>query len=394
LSKKIRILYPNYKDFDKEMDRIGVDKYAYSIFQNKKETFLIKINDLKIEAANIIKQDCLAEGADAVIPRNAISGKPKKCNVIIISTKRKINRIASRFEKQPFSLKKISKELKNILKKHSKSFNFRGKKIQLKTPKVMGILNVTPDSFYDGGKYTKKEIIKKRVEQIIKEGADIIDLGAESTRPGSERVNEEEELQRLAPALEIIKKIDDRIPVSIDTYKSKIAEQMLKNGADIINDISGFNFDENMPEVVSNYNAGIILMHIKGTPKNMQKNPQYEDVIEEIYTYFKNSIQKAIKYNINRKNIIIDPGIGFGKRLENNTEIIRRLKEFASLGYPVLIGLSRKSFIGKITGRPVEDRLTGTISAHTISLMNGANIIRAHDVKEARETIDMVKEIL
>lgn len=395
MKKRVRILYTDKNDLEKELKKIDIDPYALNIFKDKNETYLIKIKNLKIQETNILKQDALSIGADVAIPRSSISGKPKKTDVIIFATKREISKLENKLKHQPFSLKTLCSEINDSINNNNNRqyLTFRNRKLSLKHPKIMGILNVTPDSFYDGGKFNTKDKIKEKVEQMISEGADIIDLGAESTRPGSERISEKEELKRLLPALEIIKKIDDNIIISIDTYKSKIAKKTLEKGADIINDISGFNFDKNMPDIVSRYNAGIILMHIKGTPKNMQKNPYYEDVIEEIYNYFIEKIDIAEKNSIKHDNIVIDPGIGFGKRLKDNTEIIRRLKEFKSLGSPLLMGLSRKSFLNQLTGRKVSNRLAGTLAANTISLLNGANILRVHDIKETRDLINTFEGI-
>jgi len=225
---------------------------------------------------------------------------------------------------------------------------------------------------------------------MIEDGADIIDVGGESTRPGSEPVPLEEELRRVIPVIkEIVKRTD--VPISIDTYKSEVARQALDNGAVIVNDISGLRFDEKMVEVIAQYNASVVIMHIKGTPKTMQQNPCYDDVISEIYGYLSEGIERAQSYGI--KQIIVDPGIGFGKRLVDNLEIIRRLREFKSLGYPILIGVSRKSFIGNILNLPVEERLEGTAGAVAISVWNGANIVRVHDVKEMTRVVRIVDAI-
>jgi len=246
---------------------------------------------------------------------------------------------------------------------------------------IMGILNVTPDSFSDGGEFYQPEQAIERGIQMAEEGADIIDIGAESTRPGAEPISTEEELQRLVPVLEgLLKKV--AVPISIDTYKSSVAETALKAGAHIMNDISGLRFDLQMKDVVAKYRVPVVIMHIKGEPRNMQQNPYYDDLIGEIYGYFDESIRIAEGAGIKRENIIIDPGIGFGKRLMDNYEILRRLYEFQGLGCPILIGPSRKSFIGKVLDLPPDQRLEGTIAAVAIGIQNGAHIVRVHDVKE------------
>lgn len=249
---------------------------------------------------------------------------------------------------------------------------------------LMGVINVTPDSFSDGGKYySEVALVNKALEDALKmkeDGADFIDVGGESTRPNSLRVSVEEELSRTVPVIEAIAaKVD--IPVSIDTYKSEVADACLSAGAQIVNDISGFMFDEKMAEVTARHGASCVLMHIQGTPDNMQKDPVYENVVDDVMAYLANSVRKAEAAGI--EQIFIDPGIGFGKSLEHNIELIRNLDSFRSIGYPLLIGLSRKSFIDKIHPTPVTERLYGTISAGTAAISSGADILRVHDIKES-----------
>lgn len=250
----------------------------------------------------------------------------------------------------------------------------------------MGILNITPDSFSDGGKYfdgkTNFEKILKDAIKMENDGVDFLDIGGESTRPGSESTSLEEELDRVIPVIKLIRNNSD-IPISIDTYKSEVAEEALKNGADIVNDISGFKFDDNMAKITAQYNATCVLMHIKGTPKNMQMNPQYDNVVKEVSTYLSDSVEIAKSYGINQ--IITDVGIGFGKTLQNNLDLIKNLNEFRKLGYPVLLGVSRKRFIDNIFPTPTNERLEGTIAANVAGILNGANIIRVHDVLENKK---------
>jgi len=254
---------------------------------------------------------------------------------------------------------------------------------------IMGILNITPDSFSDGGKFLQPGQAIEHGLRMVEEGVDIIDIGAESTRPGAEPVSVEEELRRLLPVLEgLLKRVD--IPISIDTYKASVAETVLKTGASMINDISGLRFDNRMKDVVAKYQVPIIIMHIKGEPRNMQQNPYYDDLIGEIYEYLAASIHLAVKTGIARNNIIIDPGIGFGKRLQDNFEILKRLSEFQGLGCPILIGPSRKSFIGKVLDLSPDQRLEGTLAAVTIGIQNGAHIVRVHDVKQVSRACHII----
>jgi dihydropteroate synthase len=246
---------------------------------------------------------------------------------------------------------------------------------------IMGVLNVTPDSFSDGGLYFNKTTAVDRALKMEDEGADIIDIGGESTRPGAERISVQDEIRRVVPVIEILaKKLT--IPVSIDTYKSKVARHALAAGASFVNDISGLRFDREMPSVVVEHEVPVVIMHIKGTPKNMQKRPVYKALVPEIIDYLRTGIDIARKAGIPGDKIIIDPGIGFGKTVEHNLEIIRRLDSFTGFEKPILLGPSRKSFIGKILGDiPVTERLEGTAAAVAIGILNGANMVRVHDVE-------------
>jgi len=260
---------------------------------------------------------------------------------------------------------------------------------------IMGVLNITPDSFSDGGKYYDGNLNMNRVVEdavnMVKEGADFLDIGGESTRPGSESITIDAELERVIPVISELKKRIN-IPLSIDTYKSEVADEALKAGASIVNDITGFVFDERMAGIAAKYNASCILMHIKGTPKEMQKNPVYDNIIDEVYEYLERSIGIAKENGI--KQIIVDVGIGFGKTLDHNLELIRNLRHFTRLKCPILLGVSRKSFINKIFPAPVNERLEGTIAANTIGIMNGANIIRVHDIAENVKAVRIADKIL
>ena len=247
----------------------------------------------------------------------------------------------------------------------------------------MGILNITPDSFSDGGKYYNLDNAVEYALELVKQGADIIDVGGESTRPGAKAISLDDEINRVVPVIKSIRSVSS-IPISIDTYKSEVAQIALDSGANIINDISGLKFDSKMIDVVKEHNVPIVIMHIKGTPLNMQINPYYDNIIDEIKSYFEKRINLCLDYGIPKTHIILDPGIGFGKQLNDNFTIIKELNTFIELGYPILIGPSRKSFIGLTLDLPVNDRLEGTAAAITASIMNGAHIVRVHDVLEMK----------
>ena len=258
---------------------------------------------------------------------------------------------------------------------------------------IMGILNVTPDSFSDGGKFDTPEQAAAYAIKMIEGGAHIIDIGGESTRPGAKPVSLDEELNRTAPVIEAIRNQSDCI-ISIDTYKSEVAAGALDAGANMVNDISGFTFDEGMAPLVAQKEVPVVIMHIKGTPRDMQKEPNYDHLIREIKEYFILQIASAKEAGIHDFNIILDPGIGFGKRLEDNFELIRELKQICAMGYPVLIGPSRKSFIGMVLNLPVAERSEGTLASITAGVMNGARIIRVHDVIATHRTVTITEKIM
>ena len=262
---------------------------------------------------------------------------------------------------------------------------------------IMGILNVTPDSFSDGGRFFSIDDAVNHAIRMEKEGADIIDIGGESTRPGATSISLEEETERVIPVIEELKK-KIKIPISIDTYKSKVAKMALDLGAIMVNDITALNGDRKLVNVVKDYNVYLCLMHMKGKPRSMQINPTYTDVIGEIYDYLKKRTDIALFSGIEKDRIIVDPGLGFGKRtgkgIEDNCEILKRLKELKKIGFPILIGASRKTFIGNICGGDeqlsVEYRLEGSLAAACVAILNGADIVRVHDVKETRRSVDLI----
>ena len=258
---------------------------------------------------------------------------------------------------------------------------------------IMGILNMTPDSFSDGGQFKSHDKAIGHALKMVEEGANIIDIGGESTRPGAESVQLEEELSRTIPIIEAIRLKSDCL-ISIDTYKSKVAKAALDAGADMVNDISGLTFDHNMASLVAKRNVPVIIMHIKGKPGDMQKNPNYDNLIKEIKAFFEVQIAIAKKAGIDSGNIILDPGIGFGKRLEDNFEIIRELGQISTMGYPVLLGPSRKSFIGFTLDLPVEERIEGTLASITAGVINGARIVRVHDIRATRRTLTITEKIM
>jgi dihydropteroate synthase len=259
---------------------------------------------------------------------------------------------------------------------------------------VMGVINVTPDSFSDGGHFLDSHRAIEHGLRMVEEGADIIDVGGESSRPGSDPVSLDEELARIIPVIEALAS-QLQIPISVDTYKAQVAERAIEAGAQIINDISGLRFDPHMPSVAARFDTPLIIMHIKGTPKTMQQNPSYEDLMGEIIAYLQEGIALAERMGgVDPHQMIVDPGIGFGKRVEDNLMILKRLDELTCLGRPLMIGTSRKSFIGTVLDREVDQRAIGTLATVAVSVLKGAHIVRVHDVAPARQAVDMVDAVI
>lgn len=270
----------------------------------------------------------------------------------------------------------------------------RGHRLRLDPPRVliMGIVNVTPDSFSDGGRFLDPEAAIAHACDLVRQGADLLDIGAESTRPGSESVEEAEEIRRLLPVVqEVCRRVT--VPVSVDTMKSGVARAALEAGASIINDVSALRADPDMAGVVADREAGLVLMHMQGTPRDMQRAPHYRDVVAEVRAFLDERAEAALARGVSRSHILLDPGIGFGKNRDHNLALLARLPELAELGYPLLVGVSRKGFIGQILDRPVEERLMGTAGAVAAAVMGGAQVLRVHDVAAMRDVAAVVEAI-
>ncbi|MGB9876601.1 MAG: dihydropteroate synthase [bacterium] len=392
--KGIRILNLDTQGLLQEMKRMNVSVEGIERMLKKGEFLQILLPKVPHYLANIFKQKMLALGGECAVSWDTVKGGEGLTDCLLMGTRKQIEALILYINEQPFSsLREISEELDGVLRNYGRKewllplprhpLSLGGK------PKIMGILNITPDSFYDGGRYNELDRAIARAEEMVEEGASIIDVGGESTRPGSESVSLEEELRRVIPAIkELVKRID--VPISIDTYKAEVARRAIEEGAEMVNDISALRFDEKMVEVVREHKVAVVLMHMKGTPKDMQVNPYYEDVVGEVYDFLKERVEWAQMNGIERDYLLIDPGIGFGKRTIDNIELIRRLSEFRSLGLPILIGPSRKSFLGNILGGlPPEERLEGTAAAVAVSVLKGASIIRVHDVKEMKRVVEV-----
>jgi len=376
----------NKDDIILEMKKIGVDPYGIEIMSLKANSFVIKIDNVINIAANILKQQMLSLGGDAAVAKDTLLFPKKITSVLLIGNESIFLELVLKLKQQQFGLNEISEEILGKIKNSFKKFDLEKKHL------IMGILNVTPDSFSDGGEYFLKENAQTRVKEMIVQGADIIDIGAESTKPGSLYITEEEEWYRLAPVIQEISKIKN-IVFSIDTNKSEIARKCLELGANIVNDVSGLKKDLKMASVVADFDAKVIIMHSIENPATMQKDPCYKDLILEIKIFFEQQIDFALKNKIKENNIFLDPGIGFGKTLEHNLTLLNRLDSFKDLGFPIVFGASRKSFIGEILNKEVPDRLSGSLVSAVIAMENGANILRVHDVKETYDAVKIFESV-
>ena len=356
-------------DIKKYLKNLDVEGGGRSIMAAKHEHYLIEVQDLHVGAANILKQDALSVGADFAVPKGTVVAKTPRVDGLLIATKRHLEVLAQKEKLQPFGLKEVGAFLERIVKTASP------KKVQL-----MGVLNANDDSFYASSRFRAVEATKK-IEEMIAQGADIVDIGAVSSRPGAKEVSAQEEMDRLRDIVTTVarERFYERVRFSIDSYTPEAVAYALDNGFSIINDITGFENDE-LCRLAAKYNAQAVVMHMQGTPQTMQQNPTYEDVVEEVYGYLRRQTEKLASYGVD--DVVLDVGIGFGKTLQHNIDLLRHLKHFRTLGKKLLIGASRKSMIDKISPSPTEERLAGTLALHLRAVEEGADILRVHDVYE------------
>jgi dihydropteroate synthase len=372
-----------------QMEAVGVDPTGIQLMKGKALHFNLKVEGINPRTANLLKQEILSLGGDAALDRRGLDCSAKETDAILTGSQKQLEQLLFKLDQYP-DLQPLAQSLREAMKNISKTdYPIRCRKRTFTLGKrtfLMGILNVTPDSFSDGGLYLDPKKAIAHGLKMVEEGADFIDIGGESTRPGSKPVELNEELKRVIPVIKsLVKEVD--VPISIDTNKSSVAERAIEAGAEIINDISGLHFDSNLGHVAAKKDVPLILMHIRGTPETMQKDVHYDSLFSEILQYLKESIQRAESAGLDPQQIIVDPGIGFGKTLEDNLLIIKNLSEFRVLGKPLLLGTSRKSFIGKILNGEANERLEGTLSSIAICVLNGAHIIRCHDVLQAKKAI-------
>jgi dihydropteroate synthase len=385
-----KLILDSERTITTELKRIGIDPDAYSIFVKKAKYMALKFDGLSCAQANVLKQTALICNADAAIPKGAYKGgRSKKYPLILFANRREIEKIEHRLREQPW-MEDVRKQLSSaIVEKPEPLLKIGRKRYAMDRTYIMGVINLTPDSFYSGSRYTDNSIIEKVVEDMNEQAVDFIDIGAESTRPKSAPVDEKEEMRRLKGVLPLVVKLT-RAPISVDTYKAKVAALAIDHGASIINDVSGHRFDKRMAATIARGGVSTIIMHMKGRPRTMQKNPQYKDLMHEIYGFLKERIDHAVEAGIDHDRIVIDPGLGFGKHLSDNYTIIRRLAELRQLNRPILIGHSRKSFVGNPFGLSPENRLEGTLGIQALLIKNGASILRVHDVMEAKRVASII----
>jgi dihydropteroate synthase len=377
------------------MKRVGVDPTGVKLMEGKTLHFNLKLEGINPRTANLLKQEMLSMGGDVAVDGRGLDCSTQQTDALLMGNQKHFEKLILKLEQYP-DLHPLCLSIKETIKNISKThYSIRCRKQTFTLGKktlLMGVLNVTPDSFSDGGLFFDKEKAISHGLKMAEEGADIIDIGGESTRPGSKPLELEEELRRVIPVIESIAKEVD-VPISIDTYKSAVAQRAIGAGAEIINDISGLHFDPGLAQVAAKEDLPLVLMHIRGIPETMQKNVHYDSLLSEILQSLKDSIQRAESAGIDPRQIVVDPGIGFGKTLGDNLLIIKNLFEFRILGKPILLGTSRKTFIGKILNAQVTDRLEGTLSSIAIGVLNGAHIIRSHDVLQAKKVIAVADAI-
>ncbi len=382
-------------DAERELRRIRVDPAGIPMMAPKMLSRCVHLTGLKCGQANVLKQEMLSLGGDAAVARGTVACSIDRSDAILIGTDKQVHKLCRKLAQQPFGLPALAEELEALLANASaqpKSWRIANRELPLERPLIMGILNVTPDSFSDGNRFLDPQQAVDRAQEMAEQGADIIDIGGESTRPGAAPVDAGEEVKRVLPVIEeVAGKVS--CAISVDTWKSAVARPAMAAGAGIINDISGFRFDPEMAAVAAQSGSGVVLMHTRGTPLTMQTETRYDDLMGEVIQGLGKSVEIAVGAGVERARIVVDPGIGFAKDGHGNLEILRRLRELTGLGFPILVGTSRKGFIGKVLKRDTGDRVFGTAATVALAIANGASILRVHDVAEMRDVADMAHAI-
>ncbi|OYT52995.1 MAG: dihydropteroate synthase [Candidatus Altiarchaeales archaeon ex4484_2] len=365
------------EDARRKLREIGAGEKGVDIMAPKAIHRVVKVYSLDVRAASILKQEMLSLGGEAAVSWGSLERSCGETDVLLMATLKQYGLLKKKLLEQPFGLREMAGELDQVLSRYSSNpapLTVGDEVFDWSRTYVMGVLNITPDSFSGDGLSGDLDTVLERAARMVDSGVDLLDVGGESTKPGSRPVPVGEEMERVVPVVaELSKKFD--VPVSVDTYKVGVAEAALEAGASLVNDIYGLR-TEGMAGLLADRKVPVVLMHMQGNPQDMQSNPSYDSVVEEVYRFFSKQIDFAIDSGIKRENIVLDPGIGFGKRLEHNLSLLRHLREFKSLGLPLLVGVSRKSFIGELLDLPVEERLEGSLAAASVSVLKGADIVR------------------
>mgnify|MGYP001805809692 CR=1 FL=1 len=375
-------------NLEQQLENIGFDKTYLNKAVDKFRYKNIKIFGLTLPQANILKQSAISVGADCAVHRETITSKIEKTDCLLGGSFSQLKKISLKLRKQPFGLTKLADLIEENLDNKLKPIKIKETVFDFTKPYIVGVLNITKDSFSDGGDFFDFDKATKHLLEMINDGADIIEIGAESTKPFSTGVSPEEQLVKLLPILEFIKKNKIRIPISIDTRSSQVALKCIESGADIINDVSGLEFDKEMAKTIAKLDVPVIIQHSKGTPENMQIEPVYENLMDEIYLSLKKKTDYAISCGVKKENIIIDAGIGFGKTKEQNFEIIKKIDELFALNYPVMLGVSRKGLLG-MQNASNETKDIFTLALNALIIDKNVNFIRVHNVKLHRQLLDI-----
>jgi dihydropteroate synthase len=385
----------NESDWRDEISRIGADPGTWDRVCRKNHVLAFLVGPMPCPAASILKQAMLSAGADAIVSRHTITCSKKTTDALVLGPAKNLRRAVESLQEQPFGLSGLADRLEALLEGPDLPLRvrLRGRELSFQNPPlVMGVLNVTPDSFSDGGEYLDQTRAVDHALVMAEEGAAIVDIGGESTRPGAEEVSPDEQLRRTVPVVQALADALSDTVISVDTSSPRVASEALEAGAHVVNDVTALSV-EGMAETVAEAGAGLVLMHMQGTPRTMQENPRYDDVVGEVYAFLEDRVSRAVEAGVERNRVMVDPGIGFGKLLSHNLSLLRRAGELRSTGCRVLVGHSRKSFLSQLTGiRSASERDPATALV-TVMLANRVDILRVHDVRRTLEALKIARSM-